>query len=149
MGSASLYVGLFDDCNIYYRNQFQFDKDNEDSLRNSIKKAIECVEKNMIHYNSLRDLNENVVLCSLQDHSFIKWCRVEKYYCIVISINGVRPYIYSKDCDVTLVDWNNVKYDYEQNDGDEMIYTDGAAEKKKPGDNVNENPVIALMKALQ
>jgi hypothetical protein len=73
--------------------------------------------------------------------SCIKWCRVEKYYCIVISRDFYRPYIWSKDCEPELVNWKT-------DETNEKYIENAEYEKEEPPESVNINPVIRFLSAL-
>ena len=68
--------------------------------------------------------------------------RVNKYYAIAFAVNEGRFYVYSKDCPPQLLSWHKHP---NPTDKDELTATFLGA---KPPDEVNDGPVVALMRAL-
>jgi hypothetical protein len=140
-----IYVAILDDLAIYARAKFEFRDD--DSFRLAITNAITFFEKNFNLIHKYIDIDETTIYSNLKQKKYVKWCRIEKYYCFVISMNGIRPHVWSKDCDIQVMDWNDIRWDYEGDKSEE--YFNGEIVGSRPDDNVNENPVISLFNRLK
>lgn len=127
--SSFLYVGIFCNGIVYHRNQFKFIRNDNKSFRQSIINAISFIKANYLNTNDISNLNACTIETNLKKDFYIKWCRLQRYYSIVISIDGYCPYIWNRNTDLTLVDWNKLKWDYTKNKN-ELIYINGSTEEK-------------------
>ena len=81
----------------------------------------------------------------LLQRGYLKWCRVEKYYAVCVSINFESPLVWSKDCEAETLDWTACELP-----GEVIAF---AKEKHKTSvdetpEDYDVNPVIKFMDQL-
>ena len=102
--------GVFDDLYLMSNGLYVEKYTNSDELKTAIYNIVSRIKKDhegivdSIYFRP-SDIVEDLIT---NDEKCIKWCRIEKYYCIVISRDFYRPYIWSKDCDCKRVDWEKI-----------------------------------------
>jgi hypothetical protein len=70
--------------------------------------------------------------------------RVNKYYAIAFAINDGRFYVYSKDCPPQLISWHATSDSTDTNEDESTMAFLGT----KPSNDVNDGPVVQLMRLL-
>ncbi len=165
MENHFLVAGVFDD--LYLTHVPYIEKyDSKQSLREAIKKIFLKLSTNhkypVIDGNAFIEEDTITKFLLERDERYVKWCRIEKYYCMVIACDFYRPFIWSKDCDPELVNWKYESDWYtppEENPAEHQKAKDfeiqygvsiekGNCEEEEPSKNVNVNPVIQLLSQL-
>lgn len=109
-----IVAGIFDDmCLLQLPWVIEFKKEKD------FNKALENIYMCVIKSDLFKQRLSSDIIISYGDvmydmitekKSSSKWCRVNRYYCLVFSVNFHRPYIWSEGCKKELVRWDKLRH---------------------------------------
>jgi len=135
--SDTLSFSILDDL----RQIFRIDLPVGCSLRETVTEAIQRYKDSDDYNEYFSDyLDSSYISDVLEEQKYCVYNRVVKYYVIAFSLNYNRFHVYSKGCDLEVIDWET------ETNG---VVNGPILDSESDHEDYDENPVIKFMNELQ